>query len=57
MKKFYCLLLIFLLISCSTTNESTQIAETPETTTTVSNIESNADTTCLLYTSDAADED
>ena len=55
MKKLYSLLLIFLLISCSTTNESTQIAETPETpetTTTVSNIESNADTTSTTISTD-----
>ena len=45
MKKLYSLLLILLLISCSTTNESTQIAETIETTTTVSNIDSDIDTT------------
>ena len=52
MKKFYCLLLIFLLISCSTTNESTQITETPETTTTVSNIESNVETTSTTISTD-----
>ena len=46
MKKFYSLLLVFLLISCSTTNESSQIAETVETTTTLSsNDESSVDTT------------
>ena len=55
MKKLYSLLIIFLIISCSTTNESTQIAETIETTTTVSNIDSDIDTT--LTTSSTNDEE
>ena len=55
MKKFYSLLLVFLLISCSTTNESSQIAETVETTTTLSSIdEPSVDTTTT--TTDTNDE-
>ena len=55
MKKYFSLILVFLLISCSTTNESSQIVETVETTTTLSSIdEPSVDTTTT--TTDTNDE-
>ena len=56
MKKFYSLLLIFLLISCSTTNESTQITETVETTTTLSSIDESSEDTTTTTTDTNDDE-
>ena len=56
MKKFYSLLLIFLLISCSTTNESTQITETIETTTTLSSIDESSEDTTTTTTDTNDDE-
>ncbi len=43
MKKFYSILLIFILISCSTTNESTPTTETIVTTTTTTNIDDSSE--------------
>ena len=56
MKKFYSLLLVFLLISCSTTNESSQIAETVETTTTLSSIDESSEDTTTTTTDTNDDE-